>query len=58
MGDYEHTATIRRPPDVVFDYLSAAENLPSFFDSMRDAHATGGDDVHVVADVEGHRYYG
>lgn len=58
MGDYEHTATIRRPPDVVFDYLSSVENLPSFFDSMKDAHAEGGDDVHVVADVEGHRYEG
>jgi uncharacterized protein YndB with AHSA1/START domain len=58
MGDYEHTATIRRPPDEVFDYLSAVENLPSFFDSMRDAHAEGGDDVHVVAEVEGHRYEG
>jgi uncharacterized protein YndB with AHSA1/START domain len=58
MGDYEHSATIRRPPDVVFDYVSAAENLPSFFDSMKNAHATGGDDVHVVADVEGDQYEG
>jgi hypothetical protein len=39
MGDDEHSATIRRTPDVVFDDVSAAENLPSFLDSMDDAQA-------------------
>lgn len=58
MGDYEHTTTIRRSPDAVFDYLSDVGNLPTYFDGMHDARSTGGDDVHVVAEVEGNRYEG
>lgn len=58
MGDYEHTTTIRRDPQTVFDYVSDAGNLPEFFDSMRSAEPTGGEEVHVVADVEGERYEG
>jgi uncharacterized protein YndB with AHSA1/START domain len=58
MGDYEHTTTIRRDPESVFAYLSQAGNLPQYFDSMERAEPTGGDDVHVVAEVEGHRYEG
>lgn len=58
MGDFEHTTTISRDPDTVFAYLAAAENLPRYVEAMKQAEPTGGDEVHVVAEVEGHRYEG
>ena len=63
MGDYEHTATVAADPDTLFDYLADVHNLPDYFASMRDAEPTGehvaeGDEVHVVADVDGTRREG
>ncbi|WP_214405356.1 SRPBCC family protein [Pseudonocardia lacus] len=58
MGDYEHTATVTADPDELFDYLSDVHNLPDYFATMREAELTGasshgGEEVHVVAEVEG-----
>ena len=63
MGDYEHTATVAADPDTLFDYLSDVHHLPDYFASMRDAEITGeqvpeGEEVHVVADVDGTRREG
>ena len=63
MGDYEHTATVSADPDALFRYLSDVHNLPDYFASMREAEPTGehvdeGEEVHVVADVEGNRREG
>ena len=58
MGDYEHTATIATDADTLFHYLSDVHNLPDYFTAMREAeptgeHTHGGEEVHVVAEVEG-----
>lgn len=58
MGDYEHTATVAADADTLFRYLSDVHNLPDYFASMRDAEPTGkkihgGEEIHVVADVDG-----
>lgn len=58
MGDYEHTTTVRRPPEDVFAYLSDVSNLPHYFSGLQDARSEGGEDVHVVATVEGRTYEG
>ncbi|MHA6626571.1 SRPBCC family protein [Pseudonocardia sichuanensis] len=63
MGDYEHRATVTADPEELFRYLSDVHNLPDYFSSMQDAEPTGepshgGDEVHVVADVEGTRREG
>jgi len=63
MGDYEHTATVSADPDELFRYLADVHHLPDYFSSMQEAeptgeHVEGGDEVHVVADVEGKRREG
>lgn len=63
MGDYEHTATVASDPDALFAYLSDVHHLPDYFAAMRDAEPTGehvaeGDEVHVVAEVDGTRREG
>jgi len=63
MGDYEHSTTVDADPDDLFDYLSDVHNLPDYFAAMRDAEPTGqpshgGEEVHVVAEVEGTRREG
>lgn len=58
MGDHKHTTTVRRDPATVFAYLSDAQNLPRYVEAMQRAEPVGGEDVHVVAEVAGHRYEG
>jgi uncharacterized protein YndB with AHSA1/START domain len=63
MGDYEHTATVSADPDTLFRYLADVQHLPDYFAAMQDAEPTGeqagdGEEVHVVADVEGTRREG
>ncbi|RTL62669.1 MAG: SRPBCC family protein [Pseudonocardiaceae bacterium] len=63
MGDYEHSTTVAADPDELFDYLSDVHNLPDYFAAMREAEPTGeashgGEEVHVVAEVEGKRREG
>ena len=58
MGDYEHTATVDADADTLFHYLSDVHNLPEYFTAMREAEPTGeethgGEEVHVVAEVDG-----
>jgi hypothetical protein len=57
-GDYEHATTVTAEPDALFRYLSDVPNRPDQFSSMREAGPTGqqshgGEEVHVVAEVEG-----
>lgn len=63
LGDYEHATTVTAEPDALFRYLSDVHNLPDHFSSMREAEPTGqqshgGEEVHVVAEVEGTRREG
>lgn len=58
MGDYQQTTTISADPATVFAYLSDVSKLPEYFSGMQDARPEGGEDVHVVADVQGQRYEG
>jgi Polyketide cyclase / dehydrase and lipid transport len=63
MGDYEHSTTVTADPDQLFDYLSDVHNLPDYFAAMEEAEPTGagshgGEEVHVVAEVEGQRREG
>ena len=63
MGDYEHTTTVAAAPDALFRYLADVHHLPDYFAAMQQAEPTGehakeGEEVHVVADVEGTRREG
>src|SRR3954447_945967 len=58
MGDYEHSADVRRPPEEVFDYLSDVSHLPEYFSGLEKASTTGPEQVAVVANAEGERYEG
>ena len=58
MGDYEHTADVRRPPEEVFAYLADVSHLPEYFSGLEEARSSGPEEVAVVANVEGERYEG
>lgn len=58
MGDYERSTTVAAPPDVLFDYLSDIGNLPRYFAAMKRAEPGEGNEVHTVAEVDGHRVEG
>lgn len=58
MGDHERSTTVDATPGQLFDYLSDVANLPHYFAAMVSAEPTGGDQVHTVAEVDGHRVEG
>lgn len=58
MGDYQHTTDVRRAPEEVFAYLADVEHLPEYFSGLEKATSTGGEEVAVVANIEGQRYEG
>lgn len=58
MGDYEHSTDVQRPPDEVFDYVADVSHLPEYFSGLEKAWSNGGEEVGVVANVEGERYEG
>ena len=58
MGDHERSTTVEAPPDVLFDYLSDVGNLPHYFAAMKSAEPGEGNEVHTVAEVDGHRVEG
>ena len=58
MGDYERSTTVAAPPGVLFDYLSDVGNLPHYFAAMKSAEPGEGNEVHTVAEVDGHRVEG
>jgi hypothetical protein len=58
MGDYERSTTVAAPPGVLFDYLSDVGNLPHYFAAMKTAEPGEGNEVHTVAEVDGHRVEG
>lgn len=58
MGDYERSTTVDAAPDVLFHYLSDVGNLPHYFSAMKSAEPGNGNEVHTVAEVEGHRVEG
>lgn len=55
MTEYRYTATADLPADELFSFLSHPENLPRYFPAMKVAEPTGGESVHVEAEVHGHR---
>lgn len=55
MTEYRYTATADVPADELFAFLSHPENLPRYFPDMKVAEPTGGDSVHVEAEVHGNR---
>ena len=58
MGDYEHSTTIRRDADSLFEFLAAVENLPEYIESMESVEPIGNGQARVVAVVAGHRREG
>lgn len=50
MAEYRSTTDVSAPADTVFDYLADVDNLPDYFAGMRSAEATGGEEVHTVAE--------
>jgi uncharacterized protein YndB with AHSA1/START domain len=58
MGDHQHSTTVRRDPDTVFAFLADPSTMPRYVEALERAEPTGGEDVHVVAEVEGHRFEG
>jgi len=51
LSTYEHRATIDVPPDRLFDFLAEPNNLPRYFPKLTEVDPTGGDRVHVEADL-------
>lgn len=58
MTTYTHTAEADIAADVLFGYLAEPRNLPRYFPRMTAAEPAGGEVVHVVAEVHGHRVDG
>lgn len=57
MSEYERTATIRTPPQAVYDFVSKVENLPRFMPTTDSAQSlSGGEHVRVAGAVKGHSY--
>ena len=52
MAEYERSATVQADADTLFRYLSDVENLPRYFARMTDAEPTGGEEVHVTAEID------
>lgn len=53
MGTYRYTAEVDVPADEVFAFLRDPRNLPRYFPEMTSAEPTGGEQVHVEADLHG-----
>lgn len=53
MTTYEHSAEADLPADALFGFLADPRNLPKYFSQMTEAEPTGGESVHVEADVHG-----
>jgi hypothetical protein len=51
MPDYSAVTDVGVSPRRLFEYLSDVDNLPSYFDRMRSAESTGGEEVHTTADL-------
>lgn len=54
MTTYTHEAEADLPADALFGFLADPRNLPRYFPQMTEAEPTGGETVHVEADVRGH----
>lgn len=53
MAIYTHSAEADVPADVLFRFLADPRNLPRYFPQMTAAEPSGGETVHVEAEVHG-----
>ncbi len=53
MTTYTHAAEADLPADTLFSFLADPRNLPRYFPQMTEAEPTGGETVHVEAEVRG-----
>ncbi|NUT96056.1 MAG: SRPBCC family protein [Saccharothrix sp.] len=53
MTSYTHRASVDLPADHLFGFLSRPEALPRYFPDLTEVEPTGGDHVHVEAEVGG-----
>jgi hypothetical protein len=58
MTTYTHSAEADLPADALFGYLADPRNLPTYFSQMTEAEPTGGETVHVEAEVHGEHVEG
>jgi hypothetical protein len=58
MTTYTHSAEADLPADALFGYLADPRNLPKYFSQMTEAEPTGGETVHVEAEVHGEHVEG
>jgi hypothetical protein len=58
MADYERSVTVAADPDEAFASLADRRNLPRYVATMVEAEARQGDELHVAANVQGHREEG
>lgn len=57
MPDFERTATIDAPPDLLFDYLADITHLPEYIPAMASVHPTGGEAVEVETQIAGQHHH-
>ena len=53
MTSYEHRASVDVPADDLFAFVAEPGNLPKYFPDLTEVESTGGDGVHVEAEVGG-----
>jgi uncharacterized protein YndB with AHSA1/START domain len=53
MADYERSVEVAAPADRAFECLADPANMPKYVAMMTTAVPTGGDTVHVTAEVQG-----
>jgi hypothetical protein len=58
MTTYTHSAEADLPADALFGFLADPRNLPKYFSQMTEAEPTGGETVHVEAEVHGEHVEG
>jgi len=58
MTTYTHSAEADLPADALFGFLADPRNLPTYFSQMTEAEPTGGETVHVEAEVHGEHVEG
>jgi ribosome-associated toxin RatA of RatAB toxin-antitoxin module len=56
MSDYQHSVEIMAPAQSVYEFVSDPEHLPEFLPTLKEAHATHGDQIELKASVAGHEY--
>ncbi len=56
MPEYEQSLTVQAAPDVVFDFIADARNMPKYLPTVQRAEPQEGERVHMEGDAKGHHY--